>query len=115
MMMSWGARERREIERCRVDIPCKLQVAGNIWTGITRDISLRGASFNPGKDKPFPESFVLKNVCFELLLPAQSLRTDCEITRVAGGNVGLRFIGFQGANGKAILIDFLETQLSRVV
>jgi hypothetical protein len=115
MMMSWGARERRDVERCRIDIPCKLQVAGNTWTGITRDISLRGASFNPSDDKPIPESYVLRSVCFELLLPTQSLKADCEITRVAGGKVGLRFIGFQNANGKEVLIDFLQTQLSRVV
>lgn len=115
MIMSWGTRERREVERCRVDIPCKLQVAGHTWTGNTRDISLRGASFNAGDEKPIPKSYISQSVCFELLLPAQSLKADCEITRVAGGNVGLRFIGFQQANGKAILIDFLETQLSKVV
>ena len=113
--MSWGTRERREVERCCVDIPCKLQVAGHTWTGVTRDISLRGASFNAGEDKPVPDSYVLKNVCFELLLPTQSLKADCEIIRVAGAHVGLRFLGFQNVNGKSILIDFLETQLSKVV
>ena len=114
MIMSWGTRERREIERCRIDIPCKLQVAGHTWTGMTRDISLRGASFNAGDQKPIPKAYMTKSVCFELMLPAQSLKADCEITRVTEGNVGLRFIGFQQANGKAILIDFLETQLSKV-
>ncbi|MBT6179773.1 MAG: PilZ domain-containing protein [Deltaproteobacteria bacterium] len=115
MLMSWGGRERREVERCRIDIPCKLQVAGNTWTGMTRDISLRGASFKPGNQKPVPESYILKSVCFELMLPTQSLKADCEITRVVGGKIGLKFLGFQQLNGEAILIDFLESQLSKVV
>jgi hypothetical protein len=115
MMISWGGRERREVERCRIDIPCKLQVAGNTWTGMTRDISLRGASFQPGDQNPIPDSYVLKSVCFELMLPTQSLKADCEITRVVGGKIGLKFLGFQQSNGEAILIDFLESQLSKVV
>ena len=114
-MLSWGGRERREVERCRVDIPCKLVISGNIWTGATRDISLRGAFFDPGCENPIPKSYIFQNALFELLLPQQLLKTDCEIVRVVSGSIGLRFLGFHHEQGKNRLVDFLETQLSRVV
>ena len=115
MMLSWGGRERREAERCKIDVPCKLVVSGSIWTGTTRDISLTGAYFDPGADNPFPESYLSQTGMFELLLPHQALKADCTIVRVRGGKIGLRFLGFQGGSGRDILVDFLETQLSQVV
>ena len=115
MMLSWGGRERREIERCKVDVPCKLVISGNTWTGTTKDISLTGAFFDPGSEKPIPESYVSQTAIFELLLPRQPLRADCTIVHCRGGGIGLRFLGFQGGGGRDVLIDFLETQLSRVV
>ena len=115
MMLSWGGRDRREAERCKVDVPCKLVVSGNIWTGTTKDISLTGAFFDPGKDNPVPDSYLSQPALFELLLPRQPLRADCTIVRIRGGAIGLRFLGFQGGSGRDVLVDFLETQLSRVV
>ena len=53
MMLSWGGRERRQAERCKVDVPCKLVVSGQIWTGTTRDISLTGAHLIPVKTTQF--------------------------------------------------------------
>ena len=74
MMLSWGGRERREIERCKVDVPCKLLVSGNIWTGTTRDISLTGAFFDPGVENPIPESYLL----------IQLFLNSCFLTRLSG-------------------------------
>ena len=115
MMLSWGGRERREAERCKVDVPCKLVVSGKIWTGTTKDISLTGAFFDPGDENPVPDSYLSETAFFELLLPRHPLRADCKLERAQGGGIGLRFLGFQGGGGRDVLLDFLETQLSRVL
>ena len=110
---AWTGRERREAERCKMLVPCKLLVGPQIWMGKTNNISLSGAHFAPGEGEL---SAVLRHAAgvFELLLPTSVFRTDCRIVWTSLAGIGLEFIGHHQTDAYAILVDFLETQLSQV-
>ena len=112
---AWTGKERREAERCKILVPCKLLVGPKIWMGKTDDISLRGAYFAPGEGEG-ELSGVLRHAAgvFELLLPTAVFRTDCRVVRTSTAGIGLEFIGHHGTDAYDTLLDFLETQLSRV-
>ena len=111
--VAWVGNERREIERCRVLVPCKLEVGSEVWLGKTDDISLKGACFLPAEGDI---SRALRNASgiFELLLPSAVFRVDCRVVRLNGAGIGLQFIGHEKTSAYAALLDFLETQLSQV-
>ncbi|MEC9465570.1 MAG: PilZ domain-containing protein [Myxococcota bacterium] len=110
---AWAGRERRTRERCKVLIPCKLSMGTRVLMGKTDDISLTGACFAPAEDD---FKMVRHNASgvFELLLPSAVFRADCRVVRIGRAEIGLEFVGHHGTDAYAALLDFLETQLSRV-
>lgn len=114
MNLSWGGRNRRQAERCKVLIPCKLVIDEKIWLGKTKDISLNGAFFSPGNGEPISTAYETCSAIFELLLPKAAFITDCEVVRVTDGVIGLRFVDLADTDRNDKLVDFLETQLTKV-
>ena len=110
---AWTGRERREAERCKILVPCKLSVGPQIWMGKTDNISLSGAHFAPGEGEL---SGMVRHAAgvFELLLPTSVFRTDCRVVWTNTAGISLEFIGHHGTDAYATLVDFLETQLSQV-
>ena len=110
---AFAGRERRERERCKVLVPCKLSVGSHVLMGKTDDISLNGACFVPAE---VDVRLGLRHAAgvFELLLPRAVFRADCRIIRSGPAGIGLEFVDHYGTDAYATLLDFLETQLSKV-
>ena len=81
--------------------------------GKTDDISLTGARFAPSEGEI--KATLRHSVgVFELLLPAAVFRADSRVTRCRATEIGLEFVGHQQTDAYEVLLDFLETQLSKV-
>ncbi len=111
-MFDWGPKDRRGYERVKVLVPCRLEVAGELLLGKTRDISLGGVCFEVSINPGIPGKIRGKAGQIRLILPAGEILSDCVVIRVSSSAVALQFTNFQGTKTEKSLRTFLESQVT---
>lgn len=111
-MFDWGPKDRRVYERVKVLVPCRLEVAGELLLGKTRDVSLGGVCFEVPIAPGIPGKIRGKKGQIRLILPDGEFVSDCSIIRVSSKAVALKFSNIQGTSAEKFLRAFLETQVT---
>lgn len=105
---------RRQCERTKSNVPCRLVVGDQVLVGSTRDISEAGLFFRIPVDSS-SKGLARKKARASLLLPKGECQLPVLIVRVQKDGIAVKFAASKGDDELNALVDFLKTQLSRLV
>ena len=106
---------RRRRERAVVTLPFSLEIGEFTFVGETLDLSLNGLLVQVDEgSQGVSEELLGQQGIMRVMLPGGEVRFDMKCVRREWNALGVQFLGADGTEAEAQLLDYLETQLGEV-